>query len=444
MHNQNDRIFATRTVQASVRLPAARVYKRAVCGLAQSLRFCRSYGSVVSFKMLSKNNFDQDFEFVLKNQQNQEIRIPAHKTVLGSRCAFFKRMFENQKESIESMALSVGTFEGFKEFLQLIYSKDIKLTPDHMAEVLTLINKFGATSLSSICETFIKETVTVEVALRYYDLAMELNMSESVQKHLWTMIQKRAAMIISDGSECRTNVVEKILESDFIYEVSETKLFYGLRSFAENTLSKQGRPNTPENKREIMSKYLHLIRFPRMEASDLQYINQKYAVLPTDQYEDILNYVRTGAPLTVAQHYNTKPRGAFCRYFALNSLKTKRDSISSVKINCAPETTFKCNFRLTLYNDSALLREWEAKVTIKYGSEEITKTFNNTKANLSLFWEDAIEFENMQIIVELDRYVSKIYDTTKPSIGFDNLPEGMNITGETRSFIESIDFYRVE
>lgn len=401
------------------------------------------------FEQLFKSAEFADFAFVVKDEENW-VRIPAHKIILSARSAYFKRMFAAESDHFDSIEICDASVEALEEFLQLFYLNNITFTPDHVAQVHALIHRFEATSLWPIVESFIRKTITLKNTYQYYELALELNFSESVQQFLWAIIRKYAYGVISNGHETGTNLLTTILKSDHLWTNNEFELFVGLRSFARNTLKKQQRDENRDNLKEVMSKYLHLIRFPRMGSIDVNMINQEYEFFSSAQYDDIQDYWQGKKVEKMAGGFSTIPRGIYAIQFHKTEEAHVRGHTSMLKLKCPNGPVPKGSIKFLIANQQNIpvcdrIQLTRATITITDRRGIATQCFPIRRQLpwLTFEWNDVVDFRKVSIIVRLDREIPLTYDGVAEAAN-NFLPADLTIQAKTASFIAEITLERVD
>lgn len=169
-------------------------------GFCYSFLLKMSVKNIFEFDKLFKNEEYSDFAFIVSNDSDEPIRIPAHKIILSAKSRFFNRLFygELNKEPANSMKITNTFIEAFDDFLKLFYVNEIEIRHVYLEEVSALIEKFKAPSLrGAVGEKFIEErAATLTDILQYYDMAIKLNLSDPLKQMLWSTICSRPADIM--------------------------------------------------------------------------------------------------------------------------------------------------------------------------------------------------------------------------------------------------------
>lgn len=265
----------------------------------------------VDVSELYKSAITADIHFAVFNKSGNKVQIPAHKAILMLRSTVFERMFYGDLKEEGPTVLIADVFaEAFEEFLQLFYIEAFHLTTENLPEIFKLIDKYDTASFWPVCERFLENTMTEDVAYLYYELVILYNLTASIASKLEDIIckePKKAFKIIIDGGSNR-DVLTKILQSDKL-QCNEMDVFDGVISWATASLDNKGSEITSENIRSELGDCLTMVRFPTM--SSVQFLNciEKYLnLMSPEEYLDILRYITEKRTLTVASKYSIEPR----------------------------------------------------------------------------------------------------------------------------------------
>lgn len=87
-----------------------------------------------------------DFHFTFDSGE----RVPAHKVLLSA-SDVFQTMFNGSWKELKEVKIVDATADVFKEFLQIFYLEDVKMTTKNADEVMELANTYDATECFNAC-----------------------------------------------------------------------------------------------------------------------------------------------------------------------------------------------------------------------------------------------------------------------------------------------------
>ncbi|KAL3846926.1 hypothetical protein ACJMK2_017867 [Sinanodonta woodiana] len=221
-----------------------------------------------------------DIKFVVE-EGNKEIK--AHKFILISRSPVLAEMFSSP-ESSAILQIDLPNVHGdiLKVFLRYLYSDETVFTSSNVQPVLVLAKMYNVESLIKECSKWIKRTISIGTVLKILEHAYEVKEHDLLETCLH-FIFKHARQILqspkfeSISPEC----LELLLKPDDL-AVDESVVYEAAMRWAEKQCRIQNIDVTDTNKREVLGKRLHLIRFPIMDqrffatkVSSSQILNEK-------------------------------------------------------------------------------------------------------------------------------------------------------------------------
>lgn len=104
-----------------------------------------------------------------------DVRIPAHRALLATRCGYFKGMFESGMEEAGKSEITIpdATPSAFLKLVEYIYTDNVENMATDALELFGLANRFTLKHLESLCEESIREQVdesNVEEVLQVAEL----------------------------------------------------------------------------------------------------------------------------------------------------------------------------------------------------------------------------------------------------------------------------------
>lgn len=137
-----------------------------------------------------ESSFTMDVMSIREDRESSDIVVVIenkefflHKLILASRCPYFKAMFQSglAETHEKRMYLDYFTASAFEFIVEWIYSDkftplfgDVKLEIDEFIQILMQSNMLGLDGLMRIAEIAVKELITMENAVKIYEIAHSL------------------------------------------------------------------------------------------------------------------------------------------------------------------------------------------------------------------------------------------------------------------------------
>lgn len=120
-----------------------------------------------------------DVHFIL-NGENGPVKIPAHKELLVVSSPVFAAMFNGELHEEDDVTILDASIEGFKEFLQFFYSKEVNLSMENVGDVLNLTHKYDIVDCFATALSFLMYNLTADKMLWGLQLALK-NQSDDLK-----------------------------------------------------------------------------------------------------------------------------------------------------------------------------------------------------------------------------------------------------------------------
>lgn len=344
----------------------------------------------INLEVLYRNEISSDVHFLLRSKNGGTIKIPAHKAILASRSSVFERMFWGNLNEGPVVNITDVHADAFCEFLQFFYLSALDLTPENIAEVLKLVDKYDVSSCFSLCESFLERTVTIEMVYLYYELALSFNMSPDVTTKFESIICKapRKAFQAGPAGGSSQIVLRNILHSQKL-KCDEIEIFDGALSWAIVSLTNKGESITTENIKAEFGECLYLIRFPLMSVAQfISCFERCPHLLNPEEYFDILCFIVNKRALSIASKFNTVRRGKSKKVDVWFSVITNFELVK-----CSPEASV--SFRINRAANNVALIGFKIPKLIT----------DHTICSVQLF-ENNIRKFNDNIILQPEDYTS--------------------------------------
>lgn len=269
---------------------------------------------IENIRKLYNNPMGADVEFSLSSKMFRgESKVAAHKIILAASSPVFQKMFYVDMMNSAVVSVTGVSFEAFLEFLQFFYTNQVVLTERNIAEVMKLIEKYDMPKCQLICEQFLKDTVSSELVLSYYELALLYNCSRGLIKECEEIIAADIATTFKMTSfgQCNYSVMRNIFQMESLncseFDVFTAAMFWGTVACERKKLVASS-----ENIRRELGDCFALIRFPTMSPVEFTVCYNKYPnLLEESEFCDIIRYILTRRPLTCAKYFKTAPRDHF-------------------------------------------------------------------------------------------------------------------------------------
>ncbi|XP_063436923.1 BTB/POZ domain-containing protein 2-like [Mytilus trossulus] len=210
--------------------------------------------------------------------------VKAHKYILSTRSQVFHTMFEgpmSETGDIDIPDIDTNTFDLILEYIYTDSSSNI--SHENVENVLYAAEKYMLTNLKKACETFLKKSLSSDVAAKYLDTAYQYHMDELKKLCVSYLKENTRNCLQSDyAAKLPTECIEIILMSDYL-TCSETELCMFFMRWMEMQCQINNRETNGENMREMATKLLYLVRFPEV---DMMYFSEnvsKSGVLNSDE-----------------------------------------------------------------------------------------------------------------------------------------------------------------
>lgn len=331
--------------------------------------------------LLYKNSELSDVEFVLQNQDGNQLKIPANRALLALRSSVFRRMFYGELEEGRTVSIVDVSADAFEEFLQLFYLTKVRLTADNISEVLMLVDKYDTSEFWPVCEQFMVKTLSESTAYAYYELSLSAvyNLSWNIKTKAEAILYKNRNLVFGTSGGLNTNalVLSNILKSDKLMG-NEVDIFNELMIWAKASAQQRHAEVTADNINDEVSELVKLIRFPVMTIEELtQCFKDHPYLLPLQHMLDLLSFVVNGQPLTEARHYNCTNR-------------VSQREIVKIRFNECEEDNAWQN-----YITGAFTMQWNGEKSIRYAITleiYIGETLNTT-CSVSVIINDILTFK---------------------------------------------------
>lgn len=176
---------------------------------------------------LKSRSSDVSFKF-------QNIKVPAHKCILSAISPDFDAMFYGSHKQDGDIDVVDATAEAFKEFLQIFYCSEVKLTAENLSDVMNLCRRylFGQNQTASRAYiNYCNATKDINNLYEFYELAIFFKLDD-LKTFCQEEIGKNAVKIFRSSSflNCQLHSLHHIfyLETANWSEMKKIYWLYGM------------------------------------------------------------------------------------------------------------------------------------------------------------------------------------------------------------------------
>lgn len=343
------------------------------------------------------NEKSVDVYFICDDSNDE--RIPAHKVILSMASDAFDAMFHGELRERGDVRIADASAEGFKEFLKFFYFDQIKITMEHIEEVVYLCTKYVFTTSIKICESFLLDSLNIENVCFSYGLAITYNLNALKQKCEEIIVQNTLNVLQSDGFlKCDRFVLAEILKFDTLSCI-EIDLFKWCMVWVKAA----GREEKVT--RRLIDKELgesfHDIRFGSMIDEHLTQLLSEYSnIFESDENQEI-------AQLIASKNFHSALFGWEPRPFPWNKkelFEMKIDRIHGERRNLHGHLAFNFSPKKTI-----LLGKIELRTIYNKNDPKNTLTEENTFFNLLIFKKLLLDDEQYKIVLRQQVELKNLY-----------------------------------
>lgn len=250
-----------------------------------------------------------------------EERIPAHKILLSSASDVFEAMFYGPLKEENEIEIVEVTAEAFKEFLQFFYFNNVKLSIEHISEVMYLGRKYDVEGSLQMCARFLATKITTENVITALELAIEYQ-QEELRASCESEISSHSSEVLRlpEFLKCDHRVLDHILNIDRL-SCSENEVFDACMTWTRNA-SKQDQL-TKDVILTHLGDLFYKIRFVSMSMDEFVKLLPMYGGLfSAAEYNEILQLI---------SKQETEPKLFTCRPRMPNQNKLIFDGSSVIR-----------------------------------------------------------------------------------------------------------------
>jgi hypothetical protein len=133
-----------------------------------------------NFKNLINNQEYSDIVFLVKDSYNNTQPIYAHKSILCTRCEYFRNMFSDHmiEKNLDELNIELFDYDVFLLFLEYLYTSDLSLKESYsMIKLYEVADAYSYEPLKNYCENVLGLLIEIDNVLDILILGYKLNSS---------------------------------------------------------------------------------------------------------------------------------------------------------------------------------------------------------------------------------------------------------------------------
>ena len=228
-------------------------------------------------------------------------RMPAHKFVLAVGSAVFDAMF-NGGMATTSSEVELPDVEpaAFLALLKFLYSDEVHIGPETVMTTLYTAKKYAVPALEQACVDFLKRNLSSDNAFMLLTQARLFDEPQLAALCLETIDKNTSEALTAEGfTDIDLDTLCVVLERDTL-GIRECKLFNSSCKWAEAECIRQNRTVTSDNRRAMLARGLHLIRFPLMTVEEFAMGAAQSAILSDREVVELF------------LHFTVNPKPSVC------------------------------------------------------------------------------------------------------------------------------------
>lgn len=239
------------------------------------------------------DNRTADVYFTFSAENEDIVKVPAHKIILATISQVFEAMFYGPVKQEGDIPIVDSTQETFIEFLQLFYVTEVKLTSKNIVAVMNLCKQYMLDESIKLCSYFVQKTITLDNVCEGYDLAIFFD-QEDLKKFCEQKIAGNATEILQSNNLLSYNqdLLRIILQLDSL-DCDESVVFERCIDWAKaNCAQKNLDENNMNNLRFVLGELFYDIRFGDMTLGTFNIHNCLYkGLFSLEEIKDIENMI---------------------------------------------------------------------------------------------------------------------------------------------------------
>lgn len=306
-----------------------------------------NYKNVLAWRGCHKLYLDErtaDVYFLFRSDGEIIDEVPAHKAILSSISRVFDALFYGSLQQEGDIEIVDATPAAFREFLQFFYRSDVKLTTEHIPQVMNLGKQHMIDDCINACTNFYENTLTLDNMCWGYELALLFDQN-SLQKYCEQKINENAEEIFRSNSflTSKPNLLHHILQLESL-KCDESTVFNGCIEWAKSACALKGLDEkNPKILRNELGELFYEIRFGEMTVEKFHDCYCKHeGLFSLEEFRDIIGMIASKG--FKPDKFNRNSRKA-----SIKPLPT--DVLVCERINWELSSTCDANYHPRYYKD---------------------------------------------------------------------------------------------
>lgn len=194
---------------------------------------------------LNKKAVDVHFLIVSDGEQT---KVSAHKMILAGASTVLNTILYDELSEENEIRIVDSSLQAFNEFLRFIYTNQLDLSTETIADVMNLANKYEVVECLDICARFLDQHLPVDKTFSGFELAMLFKQEKLKNKFGQIAEQPKAVLESKEFVNCSQNVLKSLLEIESLL-CDPKNVFDACMKWTKNACEKKSLdPSISENR----------------------------------------------------------------------------------------------------------------------------------------------------------------------------------------------------
>lgn len=247
-----------------------------------------------------------DVYFLVKSKK-KEI-IPVHKCLLMAASVEFHAKFTGPWKGKEEILIVDASSVALKEFLCYFYSNEVKLSMEHVEEVMYLGSTYNISDCMNDCSQLLAANLTVDNVCWAYQLAIQFDCDELTNEcEVMISLNSEAVFKTAGFKDCDREILSHILRIDAM-SCSEIEVFNACMAWVKTASKKD--TLTKDSIESHLANLLYDIRYCSMMMEEFDEIYKSYGYLfSSNDHKAIVDMIKSKkSRKSKPRKFNKNPR----------------------------------------------------------------------------------------------------------------------------------------
>lgn len=244
-------------------------------------------------EFLLNNEKASDITFIVGDKDKGTVeRIPAISSLLMAASEVFHAMFTGDLPRPQEEYVPDAEPAAFRIMLRYIHTDKLDVGLDYALPLLYLAKKYMLTNLSNEVVQTVSKLLTAQNVCQ---LLQSAGLAEEIRDMCSNLIAKESSEVLNSDAFFSSSalVVADILRMDSLH-IREHDAFAAIIEWSKRELSRQSKPISASNVRDVLGDVLYLIRFPLMSAFEFGATGSIKQLLTVEERLSVLQWFATG------------------------------------------------------------------------------------------------------------------------------------------------------